>query len=78
MLPTFRRLLRLWREQWKLGVFALTCSFAYTLISIAIPILIQQAIDNAIVPHEEHRLPPYIAGIGGLALLRFAINFNRR
>jgi ABC-type multidrug transport system fused ATPase/permease subunit len=78
LLPTFRRLLRLWREQWKLGAFSLTCALAYTLISIAIPILISQAIDNAIVPHEEHKLPPYLAAIGGLALLRFIINFNRR
>src|SRR5215472_13652214 len=78
LLPTFRRLLRLWREQWKLGVFALSCSLVYTLISIAIPILIQQAIDNAIVPHKEDQLPPYLAAIGGLALLRFVINFNRR
>jgi ABC-type multidrug transport system fused ATPase/permease subunit len=78
MLPTFRRLLRLWREQWKLGVFGLTCALIYTLISITIPILISQAIDNAIVPHEEHKLPPYLAAIGGLALLRFVINFNRR
>jgi ABC-type multidrug transport system fused ATPase/permease subunit len=78
LLPTFRRLLRLWREQWKLGVFSLTCALLYTLISIAIPILISQAIDKAIVPHKEHLLPPYIAAIGGLALLRFIINFNRR
>jgi ABC-type multidrug transport system fused ATPase/permease subunit len=78
LLPTFRRLLRLWREQWKLGAFSLTCALAYTLISIAIPVLISQAIDNAIVPHEEHKLPPYLAAIGGLALLRFIINFNRR
>jgi len=78
MLPTFRRLLGLWKEQWKLGVFALSCSLVYTLISITIPILIQQAIDNAIVPHKESELPPYIAAIGGLALLRFFINFNRR
>ena len=78
MLPTFRRLLRLWREQWKLGVFGLACSFVYTLISITIPILIQRAIDDAIVPHDESKLPPYIAAIGGLALLRFVIAFNRR
>jgi ABC-type multidrug transport system fused ATPase/permease subunit len=78
MLPTFRRLLRLWREHWKLGLFALSCSLVYTLISVAIPILIQQAIDNAIVPHKEDQLPPYLAAIGGLALLRFVINFNRR
>jgi ABC-type multidrug transport system fused ATPase/permease subunit len=78
LLPTFRRLLRLWREHWKLGLFALSCSLVYTLISVAIPILIQRAIDNAIVPHKENELPPYLAAIGGLALLRFIINFNRR
>jgi ABC-type multidrug transport system fused ATPase/permease subunit len=78
LLPTFRRLLRLWREQWKLGVFSLACALAYTLISIAIPVLMSQAIDNAIVPHKEDKLPPYLAAIGALALLRFIINFNRR
>jgi ABC-type multidrug transport system fused ATPase/permease subunit len=78
LLPTFRRLLRLWREQWKLGLFGLTCALFYTLISITIPILISQAIDNAIVPHKESKLPAYLAAIGGLALLRFIINFNRR
>jgi ABC-type multidrug transport system fused ATPase/permease subunit len=78
LLPTFRRLLGLWKEQWKLGIFGLTCALAYTLISLAIPILIQHAIDDAIVPHKESKLPPYLAAIGGLALLRFVINFNRR
>src|SRR2546430_14082770 len=78
LLPTFRRLLRLWREQWKLGLIGLTCALAYTLISIVIPILIQRAIDNAIVPHKEDQLPPYLAAIGGLAPLRLLINFNRR
>ena len=78
MLPTFRRLLRLWREQWKLGLLGLSFALLYTLISIVIPILIQRAIDNAIVPHKEDQLPPYLAAIGGLALLRFVINFNRR
>src|SRR3954468_6192413 len=78
LLPTFRRLLRLWREQWKLGLIGLTCALAYTLISIVIPILIQRAIDNAIIPHKEDQLPPYLAAIGGLALLRFLINFSRR
>ena len=69
LLPTFRRLLGLWRAQWKLGVFALSCSLMYTLISITIPILIQQAIDHAIVPHHERRLWPYLAAVVGLAFL---------
>ncbi|HKI91704.1 MAG TPA: hypothetical protein VJ986_05345, partial [Gaiellaceae bacterium] len=46
LLPTFRRLLRLWRAQWRMGVWALSCSFAYTLISTAIPLLLQRAIDR--------------------------------
>src|SRR4051812_50113328 len=78
LLPTLRRLLRLWREQWKLGLFGLTCALAYTLISIVIPILIQRAIDNAIVPHKEDQLPPYLAPIGGTAPLRFGLNFQPR
>jgi len=81
MLPTFRRLLRIWREQWRLGVFALTCSLLYTLISITIPILIQRAIDHSIdISRHEHRQPlwPYLAAIAGLAACRFVINFNRR
>src|SRR5579859_4648178 len=81
LLPTFRRLLRLWREQWRLGAFGLTCALAYTLISITIPILIQRAIDHSIDtrsgPHKQ-ALWPYLAVIAGLAAIRFAINFNRR
>jgi ABC-type multidrug transport system fused ATPase/permease subunit len=80
MLPTFRRLLRLWLEQWKLGVFGLSCSLVYTLVSIAIPILIQRAIDNSIhVTHgHRHALWPYLAIIVGLAAFRAVIAFNRR
>jgi ATP-binding cassette subfamily B protein len=77
LLPTLRRLLRLWRAQWRLGVFALACSFAYTLISTAIPLLIQRAIDRAIVSHAE-AIWPYLLAIVGLGAIRFAINFQRR
>ena len=81
LLPTFRRLLRLWREQWRLGVFGLACSLVYTLISIAIPILIQRAIDHSIdTRHDPHHqvLWPYLAAIAGLAAARAVIAFNRR
>jgi ATP-binding cassette, subfamily B, bacterial len=81
LLPTFRRLLGLWREQWRLGVFGLTCSFLYSLISIAIPLLLYQAIDHSIdTTGHQHRRPlwPYLALILGLAAFRFVINFNRR
>ena len=81
MLPTFRRLLRIWGEQWKLGVFGLACSLVYTLISITIPILIQRAIDNSIDLHHHHHrqaLWPYLVIIVGLAVARAVIAFNRR
>jgi ABC-type multidrug transport system fused ATPase/permease subunit len=82
-LPTFRRLLRLWWAERRLGFFGLGCSLVYVLISIAIPVLIQHAIDNSIYTthrHNPHPQPlwPYLASIVGLAALRLAINFNRR
>jgi ABC-type multidrug transport system fused ATPase/permease subunit len=81
LLPTFRRLLRLWMEQWKLGVYGLGCSLVYTLLSVAIPLLIQQAIDNSIdTSHHQHRQPlwPYLAIIVALAAARAVVAVNRR
>jgi len=81
-LPTFRRLLRLWWAERRLGFFGLACSLVYVLISIAIPVLIQRAVDYSIDPVQQHhhpqRLWPYLVGIVALAALRLAINFNRR
>jgi ABC-type multidrug transport system fused ATPase/permease subunit len=77
LLPTFRRLLRLWRAEWRLGALGLALAFAYTLISITIPLLSQQAIDHAVVAHTKP-LWPYIVGIVGLAAVRFLVNFSRR
>ena len=81
LLPTFRRLMPLWWEQRRLGFYGLACSFVYVLISLAIVILIQQAIDKSIVPTHHHppqALWPYLAIIVALAALRFVVNFNRR
>jgi ABC-type multidrug transport system fused ATPase/permease subunit len=77
LLPTLRRLLRLWRAEWRLGVLGCLFALCYTLISITIPLLTQRAIDDAIVTHT-HRLWPYILAIVALAALRFTINFSRR
>jgi ABC-type multidrug transport system fused ATPase/permease subunit len=75
--PTGRRLLALWWEERRLGLRGLACALAYSLVSLAIPILIQRAIDNSVV-QDRHALWPYLVGIVGLAALRFAINFTRR
>ncbi len=77
LLPTFGRLLRLWWGQRRLGAVGLAFAFVYALISIAIPLLMQRAIDNAIVRHTQP-LWPYVLGIVGLGTLRFGINFSRR
>jgi ABC-type multidrug transport system fused ATPase/permease subunit len=77
MLPTFRRLLRLWRNEWRLGLLGLSLALVYTAISIAIPLTIQRAVDHAIVSHEKP-LWPYILVIVGLAAIRFVGNFTRR
>ena len=77
LLPTLRRLLRLWWRERRLGALGLSLAFSYTLVSIAIPLLTQRAIDHAIVSHTQP-LWPYLAAIVGLAALRFGINFSRR
>ncbi|HTZ06788.1 MAG TPA: ABC transporter ATP-binding protein [Gaiellaceae bacterium] len=77
LMPTFRRLLRLWWGERRLGLFGLALAFVYTLISIAIPILIQRAIDNAITTNKEP-LWPYLLAIVLLATLRYGVNFSRR
>jgi ABC-type multidrug transport system fused ATPase/permease subunit len=77
LLPTLRRLLRLWRVEWRLGAVGLTFALFYTLISIAIPLLQQRAIDDAIVSHKQS-LWPYLVAILVLAAARMLINFTRR
>src|SRR2546429_1371784 len=77
LLPSLRMLLRLWWRERRLGALGLSLAFAYTLVSITIPLLTQRAIDHSIVSHTQP-LWPYIAAIVGLAAVRFAINFSRR
>src|SRR3989440_1787687 len=77
VLPTLRRLLRLWWGQRRMGAVGLSFALAYTLISTAIPILMQQAIDKAVVKHTQP-LWPYLLVILALGSLRFVVNFLRR
>ena len=78
MWPTLRRLLTLWRGEWRSVALGLVCAFAYTALSLAIPTLLQRAIDNAIVPKDLSKLTPYVAAAFVLGLLRFCVNFIRR
>jgi ABC-type multidrug transport system fused ATPase/permease subunit len=78
LLPTFRRLLRLWREQWRLGALGLTCAFIFTGLSLGMPVVMQRAIDHAVVPGKPGKLWPYLVVLILLAALRAGINFTRR
>jgi ABC-type multidrug transport system fused ATPase/permease subunit len=74
---TVRRLGGVWREQWRLTAIGLAYAFAYSALSIAIPILVARAIDGSIVNHERPLWPQLVA-ITALALVRAGINFLRR
>jgi ABC-type multidrug transport system fused ATPase/permease subunit len=75
---TVRHLLPLWREQRRLVVLGVTAAFAITALTIEIARLVQEAVDKAIVPKDPGALPPILAAILGLGLLRFCCNFTRR
>ncbi len=76
--PTLRHLFPLWREQWRLVTLGLSCALVFTGLSLAIPILIQRTIDNAIDGGDSALLLPYLGLIVLLAALRFGFNFVRR
>jgi ABC-type multidrug transport system fused ATPase/permease subunit len=75
--PTFRRLLRLWWAERRLGFLGLFLAFCYTVISISIPLLISRAIDDSITAHKNP-LWPYLLAIVVLATIRLGVNFSRR
>jgi ABC-type multidrug transport system fused ATPase/permease subunit len=74
------RLLRVWREQWRLVLLGLTCALITTGFALAIPILIRHAIDHSIAPidGQRERLWPYLLAVLVLAILRLFSNFTRR
>ena len=61
-------------------VIGLSCAFAYSILSIAIPIVIRHAIDGSIAPTNGHSKPlwPYLVIVVVLGALRFGLNFTRR
>jgi ABC-type multidrug transport system fused ATPase/permease subunit len=76
-MATLRRLLGLWWAERRLVLLGLAFAVAYTLLSIAIPLLQQQAIDDAIVSHR-HPIWPYLVATLALAAIRLVVNFSRR
>jgi len=76
--PTLRHLYPLWRAQWRLVAIGLSCALVFTGLSLAIPILIQRTIDNAIDGGDTALLLPYLGAITLIAAARFGVNFTRR
>jgi len=76
--PTLRHLYPLWRAQWRLVLIGLVCALVFTGLSLAIPILIQRTIDNAIVGGDSALLVRYLGLIMLIGALRFGVNFTRR
>jgi ABC-type multidrug transport system fused ATPase/permease subunit len=76
--PTVRHLYPLWWEQRRLVAVGLACALAFTGLTLAIPILVQRTIDNAIDGPDQSLLVPYLAAIVVIAALRFGVNFSRR
>jgi ABC-type multidrug transport system fused ATPase/permease subunit len=76
--PTARGLFRLWRDEWRLASLGLLAALGVTITTLAVPWLVQQAIDHAIVPRQAGKLWPYLGGIAVLALIRLVINYQRR
>ncbi len=70
-------MLRVGREQWRTSALGLALAFLYTLLSIAIPLVVARTIDRAIVRDAEP-LWPLLGAIVGLAALRALVNFQRR
>ena len=61
--PTARGLFRLWRDEWRLASLGLLAALGVTITTLAIPLLVQRAIDHAIVPRDASKLWPYLGGI---------------
>ena len=76
--PTLRHLFPLWKAQWRLVTVGLICALIFTALSLAIPILIQRTIDNAIDGRDTQLLLLYLGLILAIAAVRFGVNFTRR
>ena len=74
---TARRLVQVWREERRLSLIGLGYAFVYSVLSLAIPLLIATAIDSSIVDHR-YPLAPLLAAIAALSVIRAWVNYQRR
>ncbi len=76
--PTARRLVARLAARRRLFVTGLAATVGVMAVSMAIPVLIQQAIDKAIVPRDGHRLVAYALAILALAAAKLVFGAIRR
>jgi ATP-binding cassette subfamily B protein len=74
---TTSRLRDVWRPQRRLTAVALLYALLYSLLSLAIPVLVARTIDGSIL-HDDRPLWPQLMLIGALAAVRSTVNFLRR
>jgi len=55
--PTAARLLSVWREQWRLTALAFVYALTYSLLSLAIPILVARTIDGSVLRDDRPQQP---------------------
>jgi ABC-type multidrug transport system fused ATPase/permease subunit len=73
-----RHLFPLWREQLPLVVRGVSLALVFTGLSLAIPLLTQRTIDEAIEGTHPERLWPYLGAILVVGAVRFFVNYARR
>ena len=76
--PTLRGLLPLWWQQRRLVLLGVALAFVVTALSLAIPLLLQRTIDDAIDTGDRGLLVAYLGAIVAVSVLRFAAGFCRR
>jgi ABC-type multidrug transport system fused ATPase/permease subunit len=57
---------------------AVACAFAYTALSLSLPIIVQHVIDDAIVPDDHSRLTELLGLLLVITVLRAGVSFCRR
>ncbi len=75
---TVRHLYPLWRAERRLVTLGLVCALVVTALTLAIPVLMQRTIDDAIDGSDHSLLLPYLAAIVVVAGLRCWVSFTRR
>jgi len=76
--PTLRRLFPLWWEQRGTVLLGVALAFLLTGLTLAVPILLQRTIDDAIETSDDRLLLAYLAAIALVSALRFVASFYRR